>query len=333
MAEAAIANEMIQTGKRLHAMGLAVARSGNISAREDDATIFITATGCCLGTMTEDDIVKVSSYDGRCMDGQLPSTELPLHLAIYNDLSVSRIIHCHPPLINAYFAAYGRLKTVTFESEFYLGTIHAIEQETPSVTQLSPVVHALKNNNQAVLKKHGTVTVARSFPDALGYIEALNDAVRTAAVARLFKKDYLDELDIALKEDLTKKGTAYEMFSMRHIRAIVDKVNDDEFVREKGRELDLTVQMAIKMDGCKDVFKLNFEKGAITDIGSDDKAPFVISAPSSVWRQVFDGNLDSFVAVTQGKMKLTGNRGQLSKWYVPFSRIFALFKDVAIWEE
>ena len=45
---------------------------------------------------------------------------------------------------------------------------------------------------------------------------------------------------------------------------------------------------------------------------------------------VFSGKLDSFVSVTQGKMKLSGQLGQLSKWYVPFTRLFALFKEVKI---
>jgi len=29
-------------------------------------------------------------------------------------------------------------------------------------------------------------------------------------------------------------------------------------------------------------------------------------------------------------MKLSGQLGQLSKWYVPFNRLFALFKEVRI---
>jgi hypothetical protein len=29
-------------------------------------------------------------------------------------------------------------------------------------------------------------------------------------------------------------------------------------------------------------------------------------------------------------MKLSGQLGQLSKWYVPFNRLFALFKEVKI---
>jgi len=107
-------------------------------------------------------------------------------------------------------------------------------------------------------------------------------------------------------------------------------VNKDEFVAQKGKELDLTVKLAIKMDGSSNVFKFNFEKGKIISLDSDADAPFIISGPAEIWQQVFLGKLDSFVAVTQGKMQLQGQLGQLSKWYVPFTRVFALFKEVKI---
>ena len=120
------------------------------------------------------------------------------------------------------------------------------------------------------------------------------------------------------------------MFSTGHIQAIVDLVNKDEFIAEKGKELDLTVQLAVKLDGSDKAFKFNFQKGKIIKLDFDAEAPFVISAPAPVWEQVFLGKLDSFVAVTQGKMKLDGQLGQLSKWYVPFTRLFAIFKEVKI---
>ena len=120
------------------------------------------------------------------------------------------------------------------------------------------------------------------------------------------------------------------MFSREHIQAIVDLANKDEFIAQKGKELDLTVKLAIKLDSSSNVFKFNFEKGRIVKLDTDSDAPFVISAPGAVWEQVFLGKLDSFVAVTQGKMKLSGQLGQLSKWYVPFNRLFALFKEVKI---
>jgi putative sterol carrier protein len=198
------------------------------------------------------------------------------------------------------------------------------------VTAPEPVIAALKTNNLVVLKNHGTVAMAGKFQDALAITEALEEAVKSAAIARLWDKDVLDDLDAALKDDLKRNQPAYRMFSLEHIQAIVDLVNQDEFIAQKGKELELTLKLAIKLDDSGEVFKFNFEKGKIIKLDTDSNAPFVISAGAVVWEQVFLGKLDSFVAVTQGKMKLSGQLGQLSKWYVPFNRLFALFREVKI---
>ena len=158
----------------------------------------------------------------------------------------------------------------------------------------------------------------------------LEEAVKVAAVARLFDKTALDHLDKALKDALSPQADAFEMFSKEHIQAIVELVNKDEFIAQKGKEMDLTVQLAITMDGNDNKFKFVFEKGHIERLDFDADAPYVISAPAAVWEQVFLGKLDCFVAVTQGKMKLQGHLGQLSRWYVPFTRLFELFKQVRI---
>jgi L-fuculose-phosphate aldolase len=326
--EKILREEIISIGKRLYSSGLAVAKSGNISARLDDENILITGTQTCLGDLKPEEIVKVNLATGKHQGLLNPSSELALHSLVYKNFPAQTLIHAHPPLINGYFAVAKGLKALTFETKFYLGEVPVIPQETPTVTDTAPVIAALKENNLVVLKNHGVVSMADKFSDALSLIEALEEAVRSAAVARLFDKEALDELDAALKENLTSKETAYPMFSREHIQAIVDLVNKDAFILEKGKELDLTVQLAIKLDGTESSYKFNFEKGRIIRLDSDSNAPFVISAPRPVWEQVFLGKLDSFVAVTQGKMKLEGQLAQLSKWYVPFSRLFAIFKQV-----
>ena len=321
-------DQIIQTGKRLYQAGLVVAKSGNLSARISEQDILITATGTYLGNLEYEDIVRVNLSDNKCRENKSPSSELALHSLVYKNFGSRVVIHAHPPLINGYFAVCSSLKAATFETKFYLGDVSVIPQDTPTVTQPQPVIDALKTNNLVVLKNHGVVAVADKFSEALSLVEALEEAVRSAAVARLFEKEAPDELDTALKDSLSKNIVAYPMFSKEHIQAIVDLVNKDELISRKGQELDLTVKLAIKMDGDSRIYKFNFEKGKIVRLDFDDQAPFVISAPAQVWEQVFLGKLDSFVAVTQGKMKLQGQLGQLSKWYVPFSRLFQLFRQV-----
>jgi len=321
-------NDIIKVGKRLYEAGLAVAKSGNISCRIDENNILITATGTFLGDLSQDDIVKVSLASGKPEGSRAPSSELPLHSLVYKNFPAKAVVHAHPPLINGYFAAYDKIKAMTFETKFYLGEVPVIPQETPTVADPKPVIDALKSNNLVVLKNHGVIAAGDKFEDALSLIEALEEAVRSAALARLFDKEILDGLDQALKETLKKDEPSYEMFSREHIQAIVDLVNKDDFIAQKGKELDLTVQLAVKLDGTDKAFKFNFEQGKIIRLDADADAPFVISAARDIWEQVFLGKVDSFVAVTQGKMKLSGQLGQLSKWYVPFNRLFQHFKEV-----
>jgi L-fuculose-phosphate aldolase len=325
--EKTLKDDIINIGKKLHELRLVVARSGNLSCRIDENNVLVTATGTCLGSLTQDDVIEVDL--GAATQGPRLTSEFPLHSQIYKNFPNRVIIHCHPTLVNAYFAVCPELKALTFETKLYLGNIPVVEQDTPAITKLEPVIEALKMSNLVVIKNHGVVSIADKFSDALYLIEALEEAVKVAATARLFKKDILDDLDKALKENFDQDN-AYLMFSKEHIQAIVDLVNKDELIAKKGAELDLTVNLAIKLDGQDKVYKFVFEKGRIAKLEFDEDAPFVISAPTDIWEAVFHGKLDSFVATMQGKMKLKGELGKLSRWYVPFSRLFELFKQVKI---
>ncbi len=205
MSEKLLKDEIIKIGKRIYREGLAVAKSGNISCRLDDTHILITATGTFLGDLKQKEIAKVNLATQKSDSDKKPSSELPLHSLIYKNFPRKTVIHCHPPLINAYFAVASSLKALTFEAKFYLGEVPVVAQDTATVTKPESVVKALKSNNLVVLKSHGVVAIADKFEDSLALIEALEEAVRVAAVARLFQKDILDELDKPLKGILTRK--------------------------------------------------------------------------------------------------------------------------------
>ena len=47
-------------------------------------------------------------------------------------------------------------------------------------------------------------------------------------------------------------------------------------------------------------------------------------------RQIFNRQLDPFAATTQKKLKLKGDFGKISRWYVPFNRLFELWVRVPV---
>lgn len=327
--EKELKQEISAVGKKVHVLRMVAGTSGNISCRMSDEKILITATATALGELSPEDIVCVDLADPARAPAKKPTTELPLHSLIYRNFPHQVVIHCHPALTNGYFCVYSDIKALTFETKLYLNSVPVVAQETPAVTKPEEVVEALGSSNIVVLKNHGVVSVGKTFREALNLIEMLEDAVKTASVARLYKKEILDDLDRSLKEEFAS-AQAYALFSREHIQAIVDRVNADELIRTKGRELGLSMQYAIRMEGSPLVHKFTFEEGRIVRLDADAEAPFVASAPEAVWEMVFLGKLDPFVAVTQGKMKLKGDLGKLSRWYVPLSRLFQIFKQVPI---
>lgn len=194
--------EIIRCGRRLYRRFLVTGRSGNLSLLLDSRRMLITAGTTCLGDLRPSDLV-ICGVDGAVPAGsRRPSSELPLHSRIYRENRCTHILHCHPPLTNAYFAAYPRLKELIHETRFCLGEIPVIPQQTVNVEDPRPVVRALGQSRLAVLKNHGVVAIGDSFEDPLYLVETLETAVYIAASARLFRADILDGLNRALRRGL-----------------------------------------------------------------------------------------------------------------------------------
>lgn len=334
MEEKEIRQEIIACGRKLYDYRLVVAKGGNLSARLQGENILITATGVSLGALGEDDVIPVDCNNQESRANRRLSTEFPLHAEVYRYFpEVKRVIHCHPPLTNAFYSIHDEVESLTYETRLILGKVPVVEQPAPNIVNPQAVIEALKLNNLVAIRHHGVVAIGHTFASALYLVEALEEAVRMAAVARLLRRDELTAFEEALKEDLSRPvGTEprYEMFSPAHIRAIVERVNSDALIAEQGMALGLTVELAVTLQEEEESYRLCFEEGRIAKVEPDDHAPFVISAPSEVWRQVFLGNVDPFVATSQGKMQLKGELGKLARWYVPFSRLFELFREVRI---
>jgi L-fuculose-phosphate aldolase len=200
--EKTLKNEIVKIGRKLYQARLFAGHAGNLSARLDKGHILISATGSCLGELKDKDIIKANINGKSAVENKLVSSEFPLHRFIYKNFPVEKVIHCHPPLTNAYFAVYVSLKELTLETKFYLGNIPVVNLNTPTITRPERVAGALKKNKLVVIKNHGVVAMGKNFKEALALIETLENSVKVAAVARLFKKDILDDLDTRLKKDL-----------------------------------------------------------------------------------------------------------------------------------
>lgn len=323
-----IKKNIISIGRLLWDKDLANGLNGNISVRVDDERILITGIKTCLGMLQEKDIV-LADTDGNVLDEGEVSTEKLMHTEIFkNFLEAKVIIHSHTTFTNAYFLENDVFVPRNFESKLWFGEIKAVEQNTPSVTDASPVIEALKNNNVMVLKNHGVVAMGKDLFDCFLLIQGVEEGIKMDAISRLYR-DVKENVQ-AQKHIKKPEEKKYKLFSKEQMDEIVNLVNSDTQMQELGKKTDMTMDLAVKIDETAQAYRFQFKKGKIMGITNDDNAEFLITAPEKVWRAVFNQEIDPFVATTQKRMNLKGDFGKISKWYAPCSRIFELWTKVPV---
>ncbi len=331
-------NKIIEIGKLLWDKGLVTGFNGNISARVDDQTLLITATGTCLGYLKPQDIVLIN-LSGEVIGEGKASSERFMHTEIYKNFpKINAVVHTHPTYTNGYFISNETLEPKTFEAKFYLGNVKSVPQSTPSVTAMEPVIKELKVSNIVVLRNHGVVAMGPDLFYAFVLIQEL-EAQTTVELVNV----HIQGLNLALRpfqhpvlgEFLTPgvgkvQGKKYKLFSADQIAEIVRLVNNDAQMQELGSKTAMNMDLAVCLQETGAIYSFKFENGRITKTGQDAQAEFLITANESIWRSVFNREIDPFVATTQKKMNLRGDFARISKWYAPCSRIFQLWTEVPV---
>ena len=330
--------EMITIGQLLWRKDLASGLNGNISRRIDKDTILLTAHGTCLGNLETKDILAMK-LGGELLEEGSVSTEKLLHTEVYKNFpDAQAVIHTHTTYTNAFFLENETFVPRIFEAKFYLGEIKGIPQTTPAVTDAGPVVGGFKKNNIVVLRNHGVAAKGENLFDCFLLIQVLEEAVKTEAISRLFEGQLRRSAKASVGvptdiEDGASGGTGakkYKLFSQEQINDIVKLVNDDAQMKDLGEKTKMTMDLAVKLNETGQTYSFRFENGRIANVGHDDNAEFLITAPESVWRAVFNREIDPFVATTQKKMNLRGDFAKISKWYAPCSRVFELWHEVPV---
>ena len=325
-------SEIISIGRLLWEKDLASGLNGNLSHRIDEESIFLTAHATCLGRLTESDILAMK-ISGEMIDAGKVSTEKLLHTEIYKNFSVKAVVHTHTTYTNAYFLKNEIFKPSTFEARMNLGEVAGIQQLTPAVTDAIPVLEGLHKNNIVVLRNHGVVAMGQTLFDCFVLIQTLEEQIKVEAVSRLFETaDQRSQIKEQQTTNNEQQATnkKYKLFAQDQIDEIVRLVNTDKQLQELGAKTQMNMDLAVKLNDTGAVYSFKFNNGKIVEVGTDAQAEFLISAPENIWRQVFNREIDPFVATTQKKMSLKGDFARISKWYAPCSRIFQLWAQVPV---
>jgi L-fuculose-phosphate aldolase len=317
--------EIIFWGAQLHQQGVNYGRSGNMSMRINDK-ILITAHESYLGFLDDDDIL-VLDEGGVVVEGvKEPTSEKTLHLFIYQQFpQKNAVIHAHPPYTTHYFHSHESLTPITLEERVYLGKVSATAQKTPTITDLVSVHQALESNDIVVIKDHGVVAVGEDFKYTFSLIELLETNARVRLIPHAFPSR---EEESRHAKKIAKK---YKLFSPDHIAALAEIINNDESAQSLGKEYDLTTAICTRVTDGEETFSFCYVQGKVVEVKySEDEAEFVFSATRGTWEKIFAGDLDPFVAKTQGKIKLRGDFNLLSRWFPVFDRTFSLWRELPL---
>jgi L-fuculose-phosphate aldolase len=183
-----IISSLVEVCHRLYARGMVTATDGNVSARLANGNIITTCSGINKGMVTHNDFVEVM-LDGAQVGGSgKPSTEVGMHLFIYQQRSDAfAVVHAHPIYATGFATARIGLNQCTFPEVIVgLGAIPLAEYATPSTgevaSSLSPFV---KNSDAILLANHGAVTYGPSVFDAYYKMEKVEHAAHITFVAAM----------------------------------------------------------------------------------------------------------------------------------------------------
>jgi L-fuculose-phosphate aldolase len=187
MTQSQYRDAIVHSGRVLYDRGYIAATDGNISVRLDEDRILITPTCMCKGKMHADDLVIIDRH-GRKLEGERNvSSEVQMHLLIYNMRpDIQAVVHAHPPTATGFAAAGIALdQPLVSEVVLTLGAVPLAPYGCPGTQALSDSLRPLIPEHDAILMaNHGVVTYADDFERAFMNMETVEHFAKITLVAR-----------------------------------------------------------------------------------------------------------------------------------------------------
>lgn len=197
---------IVHHARRLRPDGLVVGVAGNISARSGDH-VAITPRGLHYDEMTPE-VVAVVDLDGQPVECELaPSTELPMHLAIYHRAGAGAIVHTHAPYATALSMVLDEVPPVHYLLAELGGPPRTAPYATPGSEELAAgVERALAGRSAALLQSHGAIAIGETVQRAyartliLESVAAAYHRARALGEPKLLSEAELDRVAAGLRE-------------------------------------------------------------------------------------------------------------------------------------
>jgi L-fuculose-phosphate aldolase len=184
--EEGLRRDLKKFSKWLCRLGYTPGTSGNLSVRLDSRRLLVTPTGVSKGLVKASDMVIVD-LDGRLLAGSRKVTsEIPMHLAVYQQRAdVGAVVHSHPPIATA-FACSGRAldEILCQEAVMTIGIVPLAFYATTGTAEVAASMQPFLTEHDAILlENHGVVSYGKSLLEAFMKMETVEHLAHVALVA------------------------------------------------------------------------------------------------------------------------------------------------------
>ncbi|MET7455543.1 class II aldolase/adducin family protein [Streptomyces sp. NPDC005574] len=158
--------DLVETARRTVRDALVVGTSGNVSVRVGD-TVLVTPTGVPYDRLTPDDVVGVDLAGRQVLGSLLPTSELPMHLAVYNSTDARAVVHTHAVHATALSTLVTELPPVHYMAGALGGSVRVAPYATYGTPELAEnMLRALADRSGCLLRNHGTITYGATLDQA-----------------------------------------------------------------------------------------------------------------------------------------------------------------------
>lgn len=170
---------LAEAGRRLAAGRLVIGTSGNLSVRAGDL-VAVTPTGGVISELTAEQMTVID-MDGAVADGDLaPTSEVPMHLAIYRATGAGAVAHTHAMTSTAIGLVADEIPLVHYSMLSLGGTVRVAPYACYGTDKLAEhVVGALEFKQAALMRNHGSIAIGPNLPKAVDNLELLEWAAQT----------------------------------------------------------------------------------------------------------------------------------------------------------
>jgi len=184
-----VRQELASYGQRIAARGLTAGAGGNISAREG-RVMWVKPSGFAMEALTGKDMCCVDIETGRLVEGRKPTSELPMHLALYRACpELAAVFHTHSPWASGVITSDADVRPMFAEVVNDLGGIAVVPYQTTGTRELAEAVAEAAGEGETIfMVHHGVVALGKSMKQAYYRCCVAEDAAKSFVGASIVGK-------------------------------------------------------------------------------------------------------------------------------------------------